>query len=84
MELCIPSTKNVAGNNIIELPEACDGTESAACNALSVRADCTCTPATCGNGVKEGSAEACDGADNGGCAELPCLPRRRSCTPPSW
>ena len=81
-ELCIPSTENICGNNAVELPEECDGTDNAACDGMACRADCTCTPPTCGNNIKETSQEACDGTDNAACAGLPCRPDC-SCTPPS-
>lgn len=82
LELCIPSSKSICGNNVAESPEACDGTDNAACDGLPCRTNCTCQPATCGNNIQEGSAEACDGTDNAACGGLACR-ADCSCTPPS-
>jgi hypothetical protein len=81
-ELCIPSLENICGNNLVEGPEICDGTANAACDGMACRADCTCTPPTCGDNIRSGAAEACDGTDKAACNDLPCL-ADCSCSPPS-
>lgn len=50
----------VCGNDLLELGEVCDGTDSQACLGLC-QPDCTCPAPVCGNGVVE-SGEQCDGS----------------------
>jgi cysteine-rich repeat protein len=55
----------VCGNNIVEVPEVCDGTDNAACGGGTCDVDCTCIP-FCGNNIRE-VGEQCDGTDDPAC-----------------
>jgi len=54
-----PLCRELCGNDLVETPEQCDGTDSAACAGLC-QSDCTCPAPVCGNDVIE-DGEECDG-----------------------
>src|SRR5204862_514806 len=59
-------TASGCGNGVRTGAEQCDGSDAAACNGSTCKADCTCNP-FCGDGVKNQASEACDPADHASC-----------------
>ena len=59
-------TNTGCGNGVQTGSEQCDGSDAAACNGSTCKADCTCNP-FCGDGVKNQPSEQCDGSDHGVC-----------------
>jgi hypothetical protein len=55
------SCRVLCGNDQLESPEQCDGSDSTECSGLC-QSDCTCPAPQCGNGVLE-SGEQCDGTE---------------------
>ena len=62
---CVDAPAPTCGNNVKEVGEDCDGTDSSFCPGLCT-GSCTCPAPVCGNNIIE-VGESCDGSSLGSC-----------------